>query len=84
MTKTQHIFFIAAGGGPIDQLKQMTKKDAGDKLKAAGGKPLVLLFDIPDNCGFYMPDIAEATTEALDKINQSKESGSEKRMQLGR
>lgn len=80
----KYIFFIAAGGGPIDQLKQLTKKAAGDKVEAAGGKPVVLLFDIPDNGGFYMPDVAEVTTEALEQILQSKASGNEKRMQLGR
>merc|ERR1712107_818554 len=55
----KYIFFIAAGGGPIDQLKMLTKKDAGDKVTSAGGKPLVLLFDIPDNGGFYLSDNKE-------------------------
>merc|ERR1711933_525684 len=36
----KYIFFIAAGGGPIDQLKSLTKKDAADKLEGAAGKPL--------------------------------------------
>jgi len=80
----KYIFFIAAGGGPIDQLKNLTKKEAGDKLEAAGGKPQVLLFDIPDNGGFYVADLSEVTTESLEKFLQSKEAGSEKRMQLGR
>lgn len=80
----KYIFFVAAGGGPTGQLKELTKKDAGDKLEAAGGKPLVLLFDIPDNGGFYVSDAAEATTEGLEAFIRSRESGAEKRMQLGR
>merc|ERR1711972_968944 len=80
----KYIFFIAAGGGPIDQLKELTKKDAADKVEAAAGKVLVLLFDVPDNGGFYVSDLTEVTTEGLEKFLQSKESGSEKRCQLGR
>lgn len=78
----QYIFFIAAGGGPIDQLKKLTKKDAGGKLEAADGKPVVLLFDIPDNGGFYVANTAEVTTEGLEKFLKSKESGNETRLQL--
>merc|ERR1712107_630461 len=80
----KYIFFIAAGGGPIDQLKKLTEKDAGEKVKAAGSKPMVLLFDIPDNGGSYVPDAIEVTTEGIEKFLQSKESGNEKRLQLGR
>jgi len=80
----KYIFFIAAGGGPIDQLKALTKKDAADKVESAGGKPVVLLFDIPDNGGFYVSDAAEVTTESLEKFLKSKEDGKEKRLQLGR
>jgi len=78
----QYIFFIAAGGGPIDQLKKLTKKDAGGKIEAADGKPVVLLFDIPDNGGFYVANTAEVTTEGLEKFLKSKESGNETRLQL--
>jgi nucleoredoxin len=80
----KYIFFIAAGGGPMDQLKALTEKDAGDKVKAAGSNPLVLLFDIPDNGGFYVPDAVEVTTEGIENFLKSKESGNEKRLQLGR
>jgi len=80
----KYIFFIAAGGGPIDQLKALTQKDAGEKVAAAAGKPLVLLFDIPDNGGFYVSDAAEVTTESLEAFLKSKDGGSEKRLQLGR
>merc|ERR1712012_1470526 len=52
-------------------------------IAAAGGKPLVLLFDIPDNGGFYVADIAEVTTESLEKFLASKDKGSETRLQLG-
>lgn len=80
----KYIFFVAAGGGPIGQLKELTKKDAGDKVEAADGKPLVLLFDIPDNGGFYVAGATEVTTASLEAFINSKESGSEKRLQLGR
>jgi len=79
----KYIFFIAAGGGPIDQLKRLTQKGAGDKIAAAGGKPIVLLFDIPDNGGFYVADMAEVTTESLEKFLASKDKGTETRLQLG-
>merc|ERR1712039_1168526 len=80
----KYIFFIAEGGGPIEQLKSLTKKDAADKVDGAAGKPLVLLFDIPDNGGFYVSDATEVTTGSLEKFLISKESGGEKRLQLGR
>ena len=44
----------------------------------------MLLFDIPDNGGFYVSDAAGATTEGLEAFIRSRESGAEKRMQLGR
>jgi len=80
----KYIFFIAAGGGLVDQLKALTKKDAADKVESAGGKPVVLLFDIPDNNGFYVSDATEVTTESLEQFLKSKEEGKEKRLQLGR
>jgi len=80
----KYIFFIAAGGGMVDQLKALTKKGAGDKVETAGGKLAVLLFDIPDQGGFYVADIAKVTTEGLETFLKSKESGKEARMQLSK
>merc|ERR1711920_273059 len=80
----KYIFFIAAGGGPLDQLKSLTKKDAADKVDGAGGKPVVLLFDIPDNGGFYVSDATEVTPEAIEQFLKSKEDGTQARLQLQR
>merc|ERR1711881_105197 len=80
----KYIFLIAKGGGPIDQLKALTMKDAGDAIKEAGSKPVMLLFDIPDNGGFYLSSTNDITTESIAKFIQSKEEGQVKRMQLGR
>jgi nucleoredoxin len=80
----QYIFLVAGGGGVIEQLKAMTKKAAGEKMDAAAGKPLVLLFDIPDNGGFYLSPEIEVTTENIRAFIESKQSGSLERLQLGR
>jgi len=80
----KYIFFTAAGGSTVDQLKTLTKKGAGDKVETAGGKPVVLLFDIPDQGGFYVADMAEVTTEGLEAFLKSKESGNETRLQLSK
>merc|ERR1719265_2753302 len=83
-----YIFLIAKGGGPIEQLKELTQKDAGDAMKAAADakKPTMLLFDIPDNGGFYVADMQQGqiTTDSIAAFIQSKEAGQVKRMQLGR
>merc|ERR1719502_2320553 len=49
----KYIFLMATGGGPMDQLRALTEKEAGPAMKAAT-TPLVLLFDIPDQGGFYL------------------------------
>lgn len=80
----KYIFLVAKGGGPIDQLKSLTKKDAGPELEAAGSAPVMLLFDIPDNGGFYVRTGTEITTDAVAKFISDKESGALTRKQLGR
>jgi len=77
----KYIFLIAKGGGPIDQLKALTAKDAGDAVNAAT-KPVMLLFDIPENGGFYLSGSNDITTESIAAFIQSKEDGQVKRMQL--
>merc|ERR1711904_752100 len=59
----KYIFLIAKGGGPMDQLKALTKKDAGDAM--TGTEPKMLLFDIPDNGGFYLAGTSKITTESI-------------------
>jgi len=80
----KYIFLIAKGGGPIEQLKALTKKDAGDALAAAGTKPVMLLFDIPDNGAFYLSNTHDITSKSVEEFLRSKEDGQVKRMQLGR
>merc|ERR1712118_540356 len=71
----KYIFLIAKGGGPIEQLKALTKKDAGDAIAAAGTAPVMLLFDIPDNGGFYLSSMNEITSGSVEEFIKSKESG---------
>jgi len=78
------IFISAKGGGPLEQIKALTKKAAGDKIEAAGDKPVMILFDIPDNGGFYVADTHDITTENIAKFLADKENGSLTRFQLGR
>merc|ERR1711904_608691 len=62
----KYIFLIAKGGGPMEQLKALTKKDAGDAIAAAGAKPVMLLFDIPDNGGFYLSSSNDITSDSVE------------------
>merc|ERR1712149_27725 len=62
----KYIFLIAKGGGPIEQLKALTKKNAGDAVDKAAGKPVMMLFDIPDNGGFYVADTHDITTANVE------------------
>jgi len=80
----QYIFLVGGGGGCIEQLKALTKKAAGEKMDAAAGKPIVLLFDIPDEGAFYLAPEIEVTTENIAAFIRSKESGSLARLQLGK
>merc|ERR1712139_359486 len=80
----KYIFLIAKGGGPIDQLKALAMNDAGDAIKEAGTKPVMLLFDIPDNGAFYLSSTSDITTESIAAFIQSREDGQAKRMQLKR
>merc|ERR1711907_544479 len=80
----KYIFLIAKGGGPIDQLKALTKKDAGEEIEKAGDAPVMILFDIPDNGGFYVKTGAAITTESIGEFIAQKEDGSVPRKQLAR
>jgi len=80
----KYIFLMATGGGPIEQLKALTKKEAGGAITEAGSKPVMLLFDIPDNGGFYLSSTNEITTASVEAFIKSKEAGEVKRMQMGR
>jgi len=80
----KYIFLIAKGGGPIDQLRALTKKDAGEEIEKAGDAPVMILFDIPDNGGFYVKTGAAITTESIGEFIAQKEDGSAPRKQLGR
>jgi len=79
----KYIFLIAKGGGPIEQLKSLTQKAAGEDIAKAGDQPVMLLFDIPDNGGFYLSPATEITTDSIAAFIKSKEEGNEKRLQLG-
>jgi len=68
----EYIFLLAKGGGAIDQLKNLTKKAAGDLVGKAAGKPVMLLFDIPDNAGFYVADTNDITTGNVEAFLKSK------------
>merc|ERR1712224_362332 len=81
-TDPKYIFLIAKGGGPIEQLKALTAKDAGDAFE--GKKPVMLLFDIPDNGGFYLSSTSDITTDSIAAFIQAREDGQVKRMRLGR
>merc|ERR1711907_19428 len=80
----KYIFLIAKGGGPMEQLKALTKKDAGDAIAAAGTKPVMLLFDIPDNGGFYVSSTTDISSASVEAFLRSKEDGEVQRMQLSR
>merc|ERR1712146_430423 len=80
----KYIFLIAKGGGPIEQLKALTKKDAGDAIAAAGTNPVMLLFDIPDNGAFYFSSAHDITGESVAAFLKATEGGEVQRMQLGR
>merc|ERR1712187_69415 len=78
-TDPEFIFLLAKGGGPIDQLKALTKKDAGDAIEEAGSKPLMFLFDIPDNGGFYLSETHDITTANVEAFLKAK--GDRKQLQ---
>jgi nucleoredoxin len=79
-TDPEYIFLLAKGGGPIEQLKDLTAKNAGDVVAKAGGKPVMMLFDIPDNGGFYVADTHDITTSNVEAFLKSKGE----RLQLGK
>eukprot|EP00930_Biecheleria_cincta_P015737 TRINITY_DN1301_c0_g1_i1.p1 TRINITY_DN1301_c0_g1~~TRINITY_DN1301_c0_g1_i1.p1 ORF type:complete len:432 (-),score=106.42 TRINITY_DN1301_c0_g1_i1:230-1525(-) len=76
----EFIFFLARGGGPMEQLKALTQKDAGEAIKEAGSKPVMILFDIPDNGAFYLSDTHDITTANVEAFLKNKGD----RRQLGK
>merc|ERR1712124_11387 len=82
----KYIFLLAKGGdgGAVGQLKALTRKDAGDAMAAAGDKPVMLLFDIPDNGCFYLSENHDITTESVAAFLKARDDGSLTRMQLAR
>merc|ERR1711869_89208 len=82
----KYIFLLAKGGdgGAVGQLKALTRKDAGDAMAAAGDKPVMLLFDIPDNGGFYLSSSNDISSASVEAFLRSKEDGEVQRMQLSR
>lgn len=78
----EFIFILAkSDGGPIDQLKALTKKDAGGGIEKAGCKPVMILFDIPDNGGFYLAETHDITTANVEAFLKSK--GARKQLSRG-
>merc|ERR1712232_1468709 len=49
--------------GVAEQLAAVTSKNGSDRCKEPGEKPHMLLFDIPDNGGFYESDATEVTKD---------------------
>jgi hypothetical protein len=86
----EYIFLISKGAraGPVEHLKALTKKEAGDTISSAQVKkqPVMMLLDIPDNGGFYLSgaDDVVITTETIAAFIAHKEAGRAKRMQLQR
>eukprot|EP00401_Gymnodinium_catenatum_P042562 CAMPEP_0117563060 /NCGR_PEP_ID=MMETSP0784-20121206/55295_1 /TAXON_ID=39447 /ORGANISM="" /LENGTH=425 /DNA_ID=CAMNT_0005360685 /DNA_START=131 /DNA_END=1408 /DNA_ORIENTATION=+ len=76
----EYIFVMAKGGGPMEQLKALTKKDAGEDIEKAGNQPVMVLFDIPDDGAFYLAETHDITTENVEAFLKSKG----KRKQLSR
>jgi len=77
----EFIFLVSkTSGGPAEQLKSLTKKDAGEAIEKAGSKPVMILFDIPDNGGFYLSDAHDITTANVEAFLKAKGE----RKQLGK
>merc|ERR1712113_1050886 len=75
------IFILAKGGGPIEQLKALTKKEAGDAYEKAGDNPVMLLFDIPSDGAFYIAETNEITTESVEAFLKNR--GDRKQLSRG-
>jgi nucleoredoxin len=71
------IFFIAKSAeGPVGQIRKLCK------LPDATSTPQLILLDIPDNGGFYLPE-ASLTTDGLRGMLQDHKNGKLERKQLG-
>jgi len=80
----KYIFLTAKSPDSLEQIKALTQKDAADDFRDAGDEPLMLLFDIPDNGGFYVSSEHSITTANIEKFLSDKEAGVLTRKQLGR
>lgn len=80
----KHIFFVAKGGGLLDQLKGLTESDAGPAVWAAGDSPVTILFDIPDQGSFYLSTADGCDVDSITDFLASRQAGKERRLQLKR
>jgi len=71
-------FFIATScEGPVEQIRKLCElPDVPPK------EPTVVLLDIPDNGGYYLPDISDITESSLRKMLKDYKSKSLDRKQL--
>jgi len=77
----KYIFLmVKADGGMVDQMKALTRKDGGE----IGEDPTLILFDIPDNGGFYKGETSEISVDTINLFIKQKEDGVSKRLQLSR
>jgi len=83
----QYIFLMGSQADDCEQLKALTKKDAGEQVDRAiaGDKPLCVLFDIPDEGGFYVGPVGtDVTADSLKQFINAREKKEIQRMQLSR
>lgn len=82
--ETKYIFFVAKGGGLLDQMRGLTESDAGPAMNAVGDSPVTVLFDIPDEGGFYLSSADVFSSESVSQFLASRQAGNERRLQLKR
>jgi len=72
-------FFIATSKeGPVDRIRQLCSLPS-----EAPPEPTVLILDIPDNGGFYLPTLAEITERTLREMLEAFKNKGLERKQLG-
>jgi len=82
----KYIFLVAGGGTSARQVKSLTQHEAGACVASAAQerRPVVFLFDIPDEGSFYVSSATEVTSIGIEEFLKSHEAGQQKRLQLGR
>lgn len=71
------VFFYAPDAdGPVAQIRKLTKLPAG-------GKPAIVLLDIPDNGGFYVSPAEDVTAETITTFLDMYKAKALDRQQLG-